>query len=201
METQDHSLPRITPVTQPDADTAETLNRTLIGTEVDGPLNVFKTLAQHPALLKRFNVLGGFFLTKGLLDPAVREVSILRTAFLSGSEYEWLQHAQVANRVGIDSETINALREASPRVAPEILDLTVRITDQIYSSGDLDDSLFTEGRDSFGEAGLIELLMLCGFYRMLANVLVTLRVQGDVAHSNMRSSSSTGQPTKGGQEL
>lgn len=181
MVSEDQSLPRIPPLTHPDAATAETLNKTLIGTEVDGPLNVFKTLAQHPALLKRFNVLGGFFMTKGLLDPAVREVSILRTAFLSGSEYEWLQHSQVARRVGISSETINALRDSSPRLELEILDLTVRITDQIHSCGDLDDALFAEGRKLLGEPALIELIMLCGFYRMLANVLVTLRVQTDIA--------------------
>ena len=52
--------PRIAPLTDPTPEVKELLDKTKIR---QGPvLNVFATLAHHPRLLKRFNVLGGLFL-------------------------------------------------------------------------------------------------------------------------------------------
>ena len=59
---------RIEPVVEPDAELQEILAGTLT---LDGtPLNIFGVLGRHPKLLKRFNLLGGFLLNKGLLPDA-----------------------------------------------------------------------------------------------------------------------------------
>ncbi len=52
------AAPRIAPITEPDAELTELLGKTLLGAN-GRPINIFGTLAHHPKLLKRFNVLGG----------------------------------------------------------------------------------------------------------------------------------------------
>ena len=63
------SSARIEPVVEPDAELQEILAGAL--THDGTPLNIFGVLGRHPKLLKRFNLLGGFLLNKGLL-PGTR---------------------------------------------------------------------------------------------------------------------------------
>src|SRR5690348_4898614 len=80
-EPVDTDQPRIPPRQAPfPDDVQETLGSTL-STPGGAPLNIFATLAHHPRLLKRFNVLGGLFLSRGLLPPRDREIVILRVGW------------------------------------------------------------------------------------------------------------------------
>ena len=67
MSGQRPSEPRIEPI-DIDEVTDDELRTTLAGAlTLDGrPLNIFGVLGQHPKLLKRFNLLGGVLLIKGL---------------------------------------------------------------------------------------------------------------------------------------
>ena len=49
-------------------------------------LNIFGVLGHHPKLLKRFNLMGGFLLNKGLLPERERELVILRTGSAIAAE-------------------------------------------------------------------------------------------------------------------
>ena len=59
-------------------------------------LNVMKTLANHPGLLRRWVVFANHFLFKSTLTPRDREILILRTGWLAGCAYEWGQHLTIA---------------------------------------------------------------------------------------------------------
>ena len=64
---------------------------------VDGrPLNIFGVLGTHPKLLKRFNLLGGFLLNKGLIPEREREIVILRVGWNARAVYEFGQHTLIA---------------------------------------------------------------------------------------------------------
>ena len=80
--------PRIEPIDL-DAVADDELLDTLAGAlTVDGrPLNIFGVLAHHPKLLKRFNLLGGFLLNKGLLPERERELVILRIGWNARAAY------------------------------------------------------------------------------------------------------------------
>src|SRR5262249_38132885 len=90
--------PRIAPLTDPTPEVKELLDKTKIR---EGPvLNIFATMAHHPRLLKRLNVLGGLFLGRGLLPARERELVILRTAWRTGCVYEFGQHTLLGRREG-----------------------------------------------------------------------------------------------------
>lgn len=171
------STARILPVEQPDAEQQELLSKTLIGP--DGrALNIFATLAVHPHLLKRVNALGGLFMAHGSLTPREREIVILRTGFRAGSEYEWAQHAVIGLRCGLTSEEI-----ARVRVPESDADWTadeqalLAVADELCARDDVSDGTWSALEGRYTQPQLLELVMMVGFYRMLAGYLRAVRVE------------------------
>jgi 4-carboxymuconolactone decarboxylase len=104
------AVPRLAPAEPPEstgAELAETLSKTLI--REGEPLNIFRTLAHQPVLLKRFNLLGGAFLVHGLLPAREREIVILRVGWNCRSVYEFGQHTLLGHEAGLTDDEIAAL--------------------------------------------------------------------------------------------
>jgi 4-carboxymuconolactone decarboxylase len=80
--------------------------------------NLIGMLANAPALVGPTLRLGGAILTESKLDPVLRELAILRVAALTGSEYEWVQHAAIARMLEIDDDKVKALEADSVREGP-----------------------------------------------------------------------------------
>src|SRR5437763_2111897 len=59
------------------------------------PLKLFRTFALNFDLASRMRPLGAGLLAHGKIEPAERELVILRTTWLSGAEYEWGVHATI----------------------------------------------------------------------------------------------------------
>ena len=74
------------------------------------PLNIFRTVAHAETAVRPLLRLGGAILGQGELDPRRRELVILRTAAVTGAEYEWVQHQAIARGVGASEEQIAAVR-------------------------------------------------------------------------------------------
>jgi alkylhydroperoxidase family enzyme len=164
--------PRIRPVEKPDNDQRELLAKTLPGP--DGrALNVFSTLAHHPRLLRRVNALGGLFMAHGGFDPREREIVILRTAFRSGSEYEWTTHVPIGRSAGLTDAEIERLRRPDAGTA----DPLVAAVDELHEDGEVGDATWRALGRRYDSGRLLELLFLIGFYRMLAGYLRTVRVE------------------------
>ena len=146
--------PRLPPLADPPADVAEILDRTRIGP--GPPLNIFATLAHHPRLLNRFNVLGGLFLGRGLLPARERELVILRTGWRAGSEYEFGQHTLLGRGAGLTEQEIErTTREAADW--PEGDALLVRLADEVHGTRDVSEELWNALAQRWSAAEMIEL--------------------------------------------
>ena len=76
----------------------------------DGPvLNIFRTLAQHPKLMKRWLVFGNHVLGRSSLPAREREIVILRIGWLCRSAYEWGQHVRMALGAGLSQAEIDSI--------------------------------------------------------------------------------------------
>lgn len=168
--------PRIPPVTEPSPEVAEALAKTL---SKDGrPLNIFATLAQHPRLLKRFNVLGGMFLAHGRLPARERELVVLRVAWRCQSVYEWGQHVVIGRKAGITDEELAALTRPVSEGGWSPADATLlTFTDELLDRVDVSDEVWQAAAERLSDDQLIELTMLVGFYRMVAGFLNAVRVE------------------------
>jgi 4-carboxymuconolactone decarboxylase len=173
--------PRIEPVAEPDDEQRELLAKTYMGP--DGrPLAIFTTLATQPRLLRRVNALGGYFMAHGLLPFRERELVILRTAALSRSRYELGQHRLIAERAGLTPEEIDAAADPTfDHPWPDGDRTLLEFTEELLTTDTVSDPTWERLGASYDDHQRLELLMLVGFYRMLAGVLNGIGVELDTS--------------------
>jgi alkylhydroperoxidase family enzyme len=169
---------RIDPL--PEADWDDVLRGVLSaapgGTE--RPVNVFTTLARHPALFKDWLRFGGRLLAGSSFEPRERELAILRTAHNCGSGYEWAQHANIGREAGLSEEEVEAARQPlDSHDWPDAERLVLEAADELHSTNSLGDATWKRLAERYDERQLIELPLLVGHYTMLAYALNSLRVQ------------------------
>ena len=155
---------------------AEILAKTAIR---DGePLNIFRTLAHQPTLLKRFNILGGAFLAHGLLPARERELVILRVGWNCRSVYEFGQHTLMGREAGLSEAEIGALAttRALGAWSPDD-EALIALADEICADDCAGEATFAAVRRRWSEPEIVELVALVGFYRMVSGLLNTLGVQ------------------------
>jgi alkylhydroperoxidase family enzyme len=171
--------PRIPPVdvgaAPPGPEVAELLEKTKL--RGGDTLNIFRTLAHQPTLLKRFNALGGAFLVHGLLPAREREIVILRVGWNCRSVYEFGQHTLMGGDAGLTAEEIAALattRAGGPWSADD--EALIALADELCADDCASDATFAALRRRWNDAELVELVALAGFYRMVSGFLNTLGV-------------------------
>jgi 4-carboxymuconolactone decarboxylase len=104
--------PRIDPITDPSEEVSELFDKAGLRTANGSPLNIFGTLAHHPALLRRWMVFASHVLAKNSLAQRDRELLILRTGWRCKSQYEFSQHAIIALRCDITADEVQRVKLA-----------------------------------------------------------------------------------------
>lgn len=166
--------PRLAPSDEDDWDDE---TRALV--EGSGGLNIFRALAHHPKLFKRWLVFGAHVLGKNSLPERERELVILRTGWRCGSPYEFGQHTIMGRAAGLSDDEIRATtRESLEGWAPEDATL-LRAADQLVTDHDLDDDTWTQLADRWSTQQLLDLIFTVGQYVLVSTALNTLRVPLD----------------------
>lgn len=164
-------------VTAPTEEQRALLSRTL-PTDDGEPINLFRLLVRHPTLMKRVNALGGLFMAHSTLSAREREFVILRTAVALGSAYEHAQHQVIARRVGL-TDTEIASAGAAAGALPAEFELVAAVTDELLDHADVSTPVWARVRERYTDEQILELLLLSGFYRMLAGLLNAARLPVD----------------------
>jgi alkylhydroperoxidase family enzyme len=144
------------------------------------PLVLFTTLARDPRLFQKFFSAG--LLDRGNLTLRQREIVIDRVTALCKSEYEWGVHiARFASRVRLDDRQIQSLAHGAPddpcwSTQERAL---LRTCDALHSECTLDEKTWQILRVHFSEQAILELLMLCGFYRTVSYLTNALRLPAE----------------------
>lgn len=134
-----------------------------------GKLNVYRTMAHHPALLRAWAPLRQHVVKDTSLGAVRSEVVILRTGVRLGSEYEWAHHVSRARALGFSDERIADLRGQ-----PEGEDgLIARAVDALIDEKCLSEALRAELEPVIGIEGIIDLIATVGFYSVLGYLLNT----------------------------
>ena len=171
--------PRLSPVQNPSAEVADMLKSGINGPGGQ-PLNIFGTLAHHPAVLKRFLTYAGYFLNKGLLPPREREIVILRVGRNCRSVYEFGQHTVIGERVGVTRNEIVALtKDLSEHPWSQDDANLISMSDELCDDNCVTDATWARLAARWNEAELTELVMVAGTYRLVSGYLNTMGVQLD----------------------
>lgn len=145
----------------------------------DGPiLNIFRTLAHHPELFRRWSVFGHHVLGKSTLPAREREIAILRVGHLRNSGYEWTQHVRIALESGLSEDEIRRIRigpdDAVWSPAERAL---LRATDELVDDAFVSDETWTSVRAHFDTRQAFDLIFAVGQYNLVSMALNTLGVQ------------------------
>lgn len=168
--------PRVSFVDEPDTEVQEILASAI---SRDGtPLNIFRILAHHPKLFKRFNLLGGFILNKGLIPEREREIVILRVGWNAQAVYEFGQHTEIGLRCGLTQDEISGLGGGEHSWTDDD-QLLIDLADELCEDDCVSDATFAALSTRWNEAELIELVMTAGFYRLVSGFLNTFGVPLD----------------------
>lgn len=141
------------------------------------PLLLFRTIATSERAWEKFR--NGSLLDRGPLTLRDREIVINRTTALANCEYEWSIHVAVyAEHAGLTDEQIVATRNAEAAAscwsdAEQALIMTV---DALHSRATLDRTEFDRLRKHYNDDQILEILMLCGFYRTVSYVANALEL-------------------------
>jgi alkylhydroperoxidase family enzyme len=168
-------MPRIPPVEPPfDPEVAEELARWMPKGSPIEPLALFRTLAQHLPLAQAMLPLGKYLLGRAAtLGVREREIVIQRVCARLGCEYEWGVHATVfAAAAGLDDKTMKATVLARPddKVWGGADALLVRLVDELHYGACVSDALWSELAAHFTASQLLEILVLAGWYHVIAFV-------------------------------
>ena len=172
------SQPRVHLTTDSDLD--DDSRPILEGIERNGGriLNIFRTLAHHPKLLKRWMVFANHVLVGSTLPARERELVILRTGYLCGSGYEWAQHVTIARRCGLSDAEIE--RIALGPSAAEWSDSDRQLlaaTDELTETKFISDSTWAALSERWNTQQLIDLVFAVGQYTLVSMALNTFGVQ------------------------
>ncbi len=164
----------------PDLAKASPEVRDMLG-RLPAPANIFNMMAHAETCLKPVMKLGGTLLGKLQLDSKLRELCLLHAVKLEGGEYEWLQHVPIALDLGATQAQIDALAkgdDGAPCFDPRETAALV-LTREAVVNVRASEAAVANARRHLSDREVVELVLMSGFYIMLARLTETLGVEND----------------------
>ena len=143
-------------------------------------LNIFGTLAHHPALLRRWLVFATHVLSKNTLTPRERELLILRTGYRCQSQYEFSQHAIIGAQCGMTAEEIEATKGAVDGGGWSAHEATLlRAADELHDVARLSDATWNDLHEVYSDEQMLDVIFTVGNYHIVSMALNSCGVELD----------------------
>jgi alkylhydroperoxidase family enzyme len=142
--------------------------------------NVFRVLAHHPKLVKRWTPFAGHILSKQTLPFRDRELLILRIGWLNQAAYEFAQHELIARRGGLSDADVARIKEG-PRAAgwSEKEAALIQAVDDLYENSVVSDATWAILAGSYSCEQLIDAVFTVGQYNLVSWALNSFGVPLD----------------------
>lgn len=151
--------------------------RKVLATPDGGLGGPFDATLYSPGYASSIVEVGDYFREKSGLPPRIKELAVLIVAHKTRCGFEWHAHAAAALRLGVDLESIKAIRDGRmPKLESAAETAALEVAQQLTQSGAIDDPTFERARSALGEKVLIDLIGLVGYYFTVAIILNCARV-------------------------
>ena len=166
------STPRIPPVTDPSDEVVELYVKGGMRAPDGTTLNIFATLAHHPALLRRWLVFAAHVMSKNTLTPRDRELLILRVGVRCNSKYEFGQHHVIAQRCDISIEEIERTKVGPDDPAWSTFDAALlRAADELHDDSRISDATWAVLAERYTTEQMLDVVFTVGNYHLVSMVL------------------------------
>ena len=142
--------------------------------EVVGPLGVW---LWRPELADRAQRLGEYARYNTCLPSILSELAILVVARFWGSEFEWYAHKQIALAAGISPEAVETIRVGGvPSLGESDQTIVYEFSRTLLEQRSVDDELYSRAIAALGEAAVIDLVGILGYYSFISLTINVFRV-------------------------
>jgi 4-carboxymuconolactone decarboxylase len=139
----------------------------------------FVPLLRSPELADHVQRLGEHLRYRSAIGVRLTELAILVTAAEWQQAVEWAIHAPIAEREGITPATIAALaRRERPLALADDEAAVYDVCIELHRDHCISDNTWERAIAQFGEAGVVDLIGINGYYALLAMVMNGARTRG-----------------------
>ncbi len=134
-----------------------------------GPFNAF---VHAPEVGRNLSALGRVIRFGTSIERRLSEIAIITVGARWKAEFEWWAHARMAREHGVAGEIVDAIGNGAepPFVADD--ERTVHAAArQLAQTGRLDQDTYDKAQRLLGDAGMVELVSLCGYYTLISFLL------------------------------
>ncbi len=134
-----------------------------------GPFNAF---VHAPTVGGRLGELGRTLRFETSIERRLLEIVIITVGAWWKAEFEWWAHAQMAREHGVSDAVVDAIgRGEDPPFEAQDERTVHALARQLTQTGRVDDATYRAARELLGDAGLVELVSLCGYYTTVSFLL------------------------------
>jgi len=134
-----------------------------------GPFNAF---VHAPGVGQRLSSLGQVLRFETSIERRLSEVVIITVAARWKAEFEWWAHARMAREHGVPGAVVEAIgRGEDPPFEADDERVVYTVARELTTGGQLGQDAFAAAQGLLGEAGVVELVSLCGYYTLVSFLL------------------------------
>ncbi|MBY8863366.1 carboxymuconolactone decarboxylase family protein [Nocardia sp. CA2R105] len=138
----------------------------------DGSLNgPFGVMLHAPGIGAVLQDLGAAIRFRTDLTARIREIAILQVAQAMGSEFEWWAHERVGRAVGLTDDELLSLAVGGFHSDDPTENASAVFCANLLSSNVVTDSEFASAEEHLSAEQMINLTVLVGYYRTLAQLM------------------------------
>lgn len=168
-----NEMPRLAPVDESKLDAGQqaVFDQITAGARgaVSGP---FTVLLHNAALASRVEQLGAYLRYGSAIPPRQRELAICTVGAHWRAHYEWFAHGTLAEAAGVPASVLAELGSGRDPAISDAADRAVHAyASELLRTGRATDGAYHAAEAVLGQAGLLDLTALVGYYTLLALVL------------------------------
>jgi 4-carboxymuconolactone decarboxylase len=128
----------------------------------------YLALLNHPALAERVEALGFYLKFEGVLPRVHYQFVVLSVARATGAGFEWQDHVQHARAAGLPQDIIDGI--GGEAALPHPFGLLRDILTKTLAWQPIPAALQAKAAAEWGKDGLVEIVVVSGFYQMFAAI-------------------------------
>ena len=142
-------------------------------TSLGAPFNV---LLRSPVLAERMRKVGEYLRFESTIPKRLNELAILITARTWTAQYEWYAHLRLALKEGLDPLVGEELAQGQrPSKMKPDEEAVYDFCHELHTRHSVSDAHYNAVLNLFGEQGVVDLMVVSGYYVMVAMALTVNR--------------------------
>ena len=134
-----------------------------------GPFNAF---VHAPDVGQHLTSLGAVLRFGTSIERRLSEVAIITVGARWKAEFEWWAHARMARNHGVPDAVVDAIgRGEEPSFAVDDERAVYAVATQLTHTGRVSQDAYDAAQRFLGDAGVVELVSLCGYYTLISFLL------------------------------